>query len=113
MDNQLMSFKDNYSNFITQILPRIYDFHMNGDNITAKVTRSNLHSFLIFLKHDYLHQIKLCLEITAYDNPGKIFRFSVIYSLLSTEYNARYQVYTQTDPYLGLESITAIYSSAN
>lgn len=108
-----MLFKDNYLSFLTQLSPRINDVHINADNITAKVTRKNLNTFLIFLKHDYLHQIKLCLEITAYDNPGKIFRFSVIYSLLSTEYNARYQVYTQTDPYLGLESIVSIYSSAN
>jgi NADH:ubiquinone oxidoreductase subunit C len=113
MDNQLTSFKEIYIDFISQITPRIYDLHINGENITAKVTRQNLHNFLIFLKYDYLHQLKLCLDITAYDTPGKIFRFSIIYSLLSTEYNSRYQVYTQTDPYLGLETITSIYSSAN
>ena len=109
MDNQLISFKDNYSSFISQIFPRIYDVHINSENMSAKVTRTNLHALLIFFKHDYLHQMKICLDITAYDNPGKIFRFSIIYSLLSTEYNARYQIYTQTDPYLGLESITSIY----
>jgi NADH:ubiquinone oxidoreductase subunit C len=113
MDNQLVLFKEKYVDFINKVTPRIYDLHINGENITAKVTRQNLHSFLIFLKHDYLHQLKLCLDITAYDTPGKIFRFSIIYSLLSTEYNSRYQVYTQTDPYLGLETITSIYSSAN
>jgi len=113
MDNQLMSFRNNYSDFITKLFPRIYDLHFNIDNLAAKVTRKNLHSLLIFFKHDYLHQIKLCLEITAYDTPGKIFRFNVIYALLSTEYNSRYHIYTQTDSYLGLDSIVSIYSSAN
>jgi NADH:ubiquinone oxidoreductase subunit C len=113
MDNQFIFFKENYTQFIIKIIPRVFNVHINGENITAKVNRKNLYSFLTFLKYDFLHQAKLCLEITAYDTPGKIFRFSVIYSLLSVEYNSRYQVYTQTDPYLGLNTITAIYSSSN
>jgi NADH:ubiquinone oxidoreductase subunit C len=55
----------------------------------------------------------LLIEITAYDNPGKIFRFSVVYSLISSEFNARYQVYTQTDQFLGVETVTPLYSGAN
>src|SRR5271154_915049 len=114
MNNEIiLVYKNNYNEFLQILGARIFDIHFNNDSITAKVTCDNLYQFLIFLKYDFIHQLKLCLEITAYDTPGKILRFGVIYTLLSTEFNARYQVLTQTDPYRGLETATALFSAAN
>jgi len=111
--SEIIEFKQEYSKFMGTVALRVFNIHKNADSLSAKVVCNNLHQFLIFLKYDFLHQIKLFLEITAYDNPGKIFRFSLVYSLISTEFNARYQVYTQTDQFLGVETITSIYSAAN
>ena len=113
MDNVLIEFRDNYNKQISTLFPRVYDVHFNSEHISAKVTRDNVLNFLLFLKHDFLHQLKLCLDIITYDNPGKIYRFSIVYSLVSIEYNSRYHVYTQTNPYLGLDSVVALFSSTN
>jgi NADH:ubiquinone oxidoreductase subunit C len=110
---EVTNYKQEYLNFINVLTTRVFNIHKNAESFSAKVARPNLYQFLIFLKYDFIHQIKSLLEITAYDNPGKIFRFSLVYSLISAEFNTRYQVYTQTDQFLGVETITPIYSAAN
>jgi NADH:ubiquinone oxidoreductase subunit C len=49
----------------------------------------------------------------SYDQPGKSYRFTIIYYLLSLTYNIRYNLFIQTTALLGCETISAIYSSAN
>jgi len=113
MNNININFIEEYKGFINTLTPRILDLHVNSDAITAKTIRYNLNQLLTFLKYDLLHRIKSLLEITAYDIPGKIFRFTLVYSIISPELNTRYQIYTQTDQFLGIETITSIYSAAN
>jgi len=53
------------------------------------------------------------MDIIAYDQPGKVYRFTVIYYLLSLTYNNRLQLITQTNELKGLDSAVMLYSSAN
>jgi len=68
---------------------------------------------LSFLRYDWYHQLQFCIDIVAVDQPGKDYRFTIIYCLASITYNTRYQLLTQTSPLKGLETICMIYLSAN
>jgi len=53
------------------------------------------------------------MDIIAYDEPGKTYRFTVIYYLLSLSYNSRLQLITQTSDLKGLDSSIVVYSGNN
>lgn len=55
----------------------------------------------------------MCVDIIAYDQPGKKFRFTVIYYLLSVVYNTRLHIVSQLGDIQGLETIYMLYKSAN
>ena len=67
----------------------------------------------MFLKNDSLHQYKHLIDIVAIDQPGKNYRFTLIYCLLSTTFNQRIQVGIQTNELKSISSITTIYKNAN
>lgn len=90
---------------------RIYVCYYN--ELSIRVVKKNISYFLLFFKYDWLHLFNICIDIIALDQPGKKYRFTVIYYLLSIFYNARLQILTQTTPLLGLNTITLIYKSAN
>lgn len=68
---------------------------------------------LMFLKNDSLYQFKHLIDIVAVDQPGKTLRFSLIYCLLSTQYNQRMQIIVQTNELIAITSLTALYKNAN
>ncbi|KAJ8930266.1 hypothetical protein NQ314_016944 [Rhamnusium bicolor] len=49
----------------------------------------------------------------AIDVPFRLYRFEIIYNLLSLRYNSRIRVKTYTDELTPLDSVTGIYKSAN
>ena len=69
--------------------------------------------FLLFFKYDWYHQFKLCVDLIGYDRPGKIYRFTIIYYLLSLVYNTRIHIITQTDELQGVLSNYMLYKSLN
>lgn len=52
------------------------------------------------------------IDLVVYDRPGKKYRFTVIYNLLSVTYNNRISVLVELDELLSLKSITKLYPSA-
>lgn len=52
-------------------------------------------------------------DITAVDVPKRVYRFELVYNLLSMVYNARIRVKTYADELTPIDSATAIFSSAN
>ena len=58
-------------------------------------------------------QFKALMEITAVDMPSREYRFELVYALLSHRYNARCIVKTYTDELTPVDSVTALYKSAD
>ena len=58
-------------------------------------------------------QFKGLMEITAVDVPSRPYRFELVYCLLSHHYNARCIVKTYTDELTPVDSVTALYKSAD
>jgi NADH:ubiquinone oxidoreductase subunit C len=53
------------------------------------------------------------VDLIAYDSPGKKFRFSLIYNLLSVDYNSRILICTKVIEKLPvIPSITSVFSGA-
>jgi NADH:ubiquinone oxidoreductase subunit C len=53
------------------------------------------------------------MDLIVFDQPGKIYRFTLIYYLLSILYNSRFQILIQTDTLKSIESIYMLFKSAN
>ena len=87
--------------------------HLAVADFSLRVTKNNVPTTLLALKYDWYKQFVSCMDIIAYDQPGKVYRFTVIYYLLSLTYNSRLQLITQTNELKGLESVVMLYSSAN
>jgi NADH:ubiquinone oxidoreductase subunit C len=77
------------------------------------VVKKNISLLITFFKFDWLHQFTMCVDILAYDQPGKKLRFTVIYYLLSLTYNTRLHLVTQLGDLQGLETVYMLYKSAN
>jgi NADH-quinone oxidoreductase subunit C len=52
------------------------------------------------------------VDIAVYDRPGKRYRFTILYHLLSINYGKRIKSLVQTDELTDLPSSTSLYSSA-
>ena len=94
-------------------LARAKKQHINDADFSLRVTKSNVPTTLLALKYDWYKQFLLCMDIIVYDLPGKTYRFTLIYYLLSLTYNSRLQIITQVGELKALESIIMLYSSAN
>lgn len=86
--------------------------HVSAAEFHIRSIASHVPLLALILKSDWLHRYQLCIDIIAIDQPGKRYRFSVIYHLLSLQYNARYTLTTQTAALKGLDSLFMLYSSA-
>lgn len=81
--------------------------------LVVKTTRTRLHSLLKVLHSHILVQYKSLVDIAVYDNPTQKYRFTVMYNLLSTVFNARLLVCSYTDQIQPLPSVCCLYTSAN
>lgn len=90
----------------------IVDIKINHFEIELQTTPENLVSLLSFLKNNTFNQFKVLSDIIAYDIPGKQKRFTVIYSLLSVQYNTRLSVIVHTDELTALPSVCSVHSGA-
>ena len=65
-----------------------------------------------FLRDHCNTQCKQLIDVTAVDYPSRSKRFSVVYQLLSVQYNSRIRLSTRVDEVTPIDSITAVFSSA-
>lgn len=78
----------------------------------AVCSKTSLLTLLLFYKSDWCHQFKICTDIISMDRPGKLYRFTILYYLLSVMYNTRLVVYIQISSLQHVLSITTLYRSA-
>jgi len=77
------------------------------------MTNKHAVKFLFFLKNNTLLQFKTLVDIIVIDVPKNSNRFTVIYNLLSSSYNVRFNVVLFIKQLVPLFSIVSLYSSAN
>jgi NADH dehydrogenase (ubiquinone) Fe-S protein 3 len=85
---------------------------VRGYDSSLTLSRRNFIPVLCFLKKHSLSQFKQLVDIAVYDRPGKRYRFTVLYHLLSIHYGNRITCLVQTDELIDLPSTTFLYSGA-
>lgn len=86
---------------------------INNYLIEFQVTNKSIIKFLFLLKNHTLFQFKSLVDIIVIDVPKNPNRFTIIYNLLSTSYNVRFNVVLFIKQLTPLFSIVSLYSSAN
>jgi NADH-quinone oxidoreductase subunit C len=107
------SLKQAYSAGFNTVHRRFKAFHISYSDYSFRVVRKNLTAALTFCKFDWFHKFTIAVDIIAYDQPGKIYRFTVVYYLQSISQNNRLQVITQLDNLQHVETVTLLFKSAN
>jgi NADH dehydrogenase (ubiquinone) Fe-S protein 3 len=93
---------------------RIHKGHtIYGGEMVLDVEPQNTVPVLRFLQKHTNAQFKGFVDATAVDFPERKDRFRVVYSLLSTKYNARIRVQTHVDEVTPIESATKLYRGAD
>ena len=90
-----------------------YIFYVLFAEIRHFVVKKQIAVFSLFLKFDWFHLFSMCVDIVAYDVPGKAYRFTVMYYLQSVLFNCRINLITQLGTLQSLESVFMIFRSAN
>ena len=88
------------------------DLFVQGYDSSLTFSRQNFIPVFCFLKKHSFSQFKQLVDIAVYDRPGKRYRFTVIYHLLSIHYGKRIMCLVQTDELTDLPSTTFLYPGA-
>lgn len=67
---------------------------------------------LIFFKNHFRYQFKVLTCISGIDYPKKIYRFQIVYELLSLKYNARIRIRIVTNELLPVKTVEHVYPAA-
>jgi NADH:ubiquinone oxidoreductase subunit C len=73
------------------------------------LTSKYIYSQAYFIKLNSLILANLSVDIVVYDNPGKTYRFTIIYSFLSTFYNTRFYYIIQLNELMPIYSLSFLF----
>jgi len=78
------------------------------------ILKTNLSNKVLFLlKNHFKYQFKILSCVSGVDNPKLLYRFNVVYDLLSLQYNIRLRVKFITNELMPVHSAESVYSGAN
>ena len=96
---------------IINILP-IVRFELYNKESCFLIKTNLLSEILILLKNHFKYQLKVLTCISGVDYPENLYRFQVVYELLSIRYNSRVRLKVFVDELTPMNSIENIYSGA-
>ena len=104
-----------YGSFVQEMLPRFIQAVQisNYDELEVLIHPDGIIPVLMFLRDNHNCQFSQLIDITALDIPNRVYRFELVYILLSLKFNSRIRIRTYTDELTALDSATIVYSSAN
>lgn len=109
-NSKIIFFKNNFKNNLPRLVKNVFSFY---DHYAIVTNRASILPLLLYCKNNSLCLYKTLVDIIVYDVPGKIYRFCIVYSILSNLYNSRLNIYTYTNESIWIPSITNLYKSAN
>jgi NADH/F420H2 dehydrogenase subunit C len=101
---------ENFKN-ISQICP-IKKIQFYNSEIILIVQTTDILEILLFFKNNFLCQFKILTSISGVDYPKSLYRFVVVYDLLSIRYNTRLKLKVFTYELGSLSSVTSVFSTA-
>jgi NADH dehydrogenase (ubiquinone) Fe-S protein 3 len=108
------SLQKNFLVFLLQITGSlIKQIQIKNQTLEIKTSNDNIYPLSLFFKKHSTCQYKTLVDLIACDFPGKNFRFSLIYNLLSVDYNSRILICTKVLEKLPvISTIVPIFSGA-
>ncbi|XP_052714625.1 NADH dehydrogenase [ubiquinone] iron-sulfur protein 3, mitochondrial-like [Crassostrea angulata] len=106
---------EDFGQYVGQCLPRYVQKVrlMSGDELEILIHPEGVLPVMAFLKDHHNAQFTNIVDIACVDVPTRVFRFEVIYNLLSIRYNSRIRVLTYTDELTGLDSTCKLFPGSN
>lgn len=104
-----------YGRYLQEMLPKyIQEAQLtHGNELELLIHPEGVIPVLTFLRDHQNAQFRQLVELTAIDVPKRVYRFELVYNLLSVVYNSRIRVKTYADELTPVDSATAVFSSAN
>ena len=104
----------NFSKSLLTMLPNYIQASIYSNRELTFIINKNYNVLVInFLKKYTNSQYKTMSDMCAIDYPTKIYRFEIIYTLLSLVYNSRIKIKTYLKELDSIETITTLYKGAN
>jgi NADH:ubiquinone oxidoreductase subunit C len=107
-----------YANGIISFLHKIFGGGVNrikvvsGFEVELEIVSKKIYPLILFLNRHSLCLFKVMIDIVCYDVPGKSHRFSLVYNLLSTQFNSRLRVISKIQENVGqVLSLVSLYRS--
>ncbi|OAF68897.1 hypothetical protein A3Q56_03356, partial [Intoshia linei] len=86
---------------------------VSRDELEILIHPEGIIPIITYLKEHTAHQYNNICDITAIDVPQKMYRFEIIYNLLSIKFNERIRIKTYTDELTPIDSLCTIFEGAN
>ncbi|CAK9812365.1 NADH dehydrogenase [ubiquinone] iron-sulfur protein 3, mitochondrial [Anthophora quadrimaculata] len=101
--------------YITACLPKYVQKTqiVTGDELEIMICPEGLIPTMKFLRNHHNTQFTSLSDMTAVDVPSRLYRFELVYNLLSFNFNTRIRVKTYTDELTPVDSIETVYDAAN
>jgi NADH/F420H2 dehydrogenase subunit C len=96
---------------IIKILP-IVRFELYNKENCFLIQTNQLTDILTILKNHFKYQFKVLTCISGVDYPENLYRFQVVYELLSIKFNARLRIKILVDELIPVNSIEKIFPAA-
>lgn len=97
---------------ILKILP-VIKFELYNQESSFLVRTNLIREVVLLLKNHYKYQYKVLTCISGVDYPENLYRFQVVYELLSVRYNSRVRIRVLVDELTPVDSIKKTFSAAS
>jgi NADH/F420H2 dehydrogenase subunit C len=95
-----------------KILP-IVRFELYKEETSFLIQTNLLTEILTVFKNHFKYQFKVLTCISGVDYPENLYRFQLVYELLSIKYNSRIRVKVLVDELLPVKSVEKVFSGAS
>jgi len=96
---------------IIKVLP-ILRFELYNKESSLFIQTNLLNDVILILKNHFKYQFKILTCISGVDYPDNLYRFQVVYELLSIKYNSRIRIKILVDELTPVNSIEKIFPAA-
>lgn len=96
---------------IIKVLP-ILRFELYNKESSLLIQTNLLNDVILILKNHFKYQFKVLTCISGVDYPENLYRFQVVYELLSIKYNSRLRIKILVDELTPVNSIEKIFPAA-
>jgi NADH/F420H2 dehydrogenase subunit C len=96
---------------IIKVLP-ILRFELYNKESSLFIQTNLLNDIILVLKNHFKYQFKVLTCISGVDYPDNLYRFQVVYELLSIKYNSRIRIKILVDELTPVNSIEKIFPAA-